>query len=290
MEFIKEIHEARMTRGDNNLRLLTYNDCKERAYLSILCLEVLRRFPKYAPRAVAYAQKTKDRNYEYFRVHATDLYNFVYFLLGDSEALSKLKDPGAAMQMRKTTTFPQMAFNRYISKLASASAPDSNDQQTLVSIENALKITNSDYKSIRRAVFSFDRLPKFDQKKLVTRLLYAVRAKLRSSDIISDLEQLAADKNLEVPTLQDPEPTISSPDIGALTGRDLALYRMLVGSGQLGLFKKFMDQARNGQAIPAAAVQAYMPIIKLVDNLVKAGPGYITLLRTLEKRAKRDLK
>lgn len=290
MEFIKEIHEARMTRGDNNLRLLTYNDCKERAYLSMLCLEVLRRFPKYAPRAVIYAQKTKDRNYEYFRVHATDLYNFVYFLLGDSEALSKLKDPGAALQMRKTTTFPQMAFNRYIAKLASGSAPDANDQQTLVSIENALKITNSDYKSIRRAVFSFDRLPKFDQKKLVTRLLYAVRAKLRSSDIISDLEQLAADKNLEVPTIQDPEPTISSPDIGALTGRDLALYRMLVGSGQLGLFKKFMDQARNGQAIPAAAVQAYMPIIKLVDNLVKAGPGYITLLRTLEKRAKRDLK
>ena len=290
MEFIKEIHEARMTRGDSNLRLLTYTDCGERAYLSMLCLEVLRRFPKYAPRAVAYAKKTKDRNYDYFKVHATDLYNFVYFLLGDSEALSKLKDPGAAMQMRKTTTFPQMAFNRYIQKLASANAPDSNDQQVLVGIENALKITNSDYKSIRRAVFSFDRLTTFDQKKLVTRLLYAVRAKLRSADIISDLEQLAADRNLETTSLVDPEPTISSPDIGALSGRDLAVYRMLVGSGQLGLFKKFMDQARTGQAIPAAMVQAYMPIIKLVDNLVKAGPGYVQMLRQLENRAKRDLK
>ena len=290
MEFIKEIHEARMTRGDSNLRLLTYTDCGERAYLSMLCLEVLRRFPKYAPRAVAYAKKTKDRNYDYFKVHATDLYNFVYFLLRDEEAINKLKDPGAALRMRKATSFPQIAFNRYIQKLASANAPDSNDQQVLVGIENALKITNSDYKSIRRAVFSFDRLTTFDQKKLVTRLLYAVRAKLRSADIISDLEQLAADRNLETTSLVDPEPTISSPDIGALSGRDLAVYRMLVGSGQLGLFKKFMDQARTGQAIPAAMVQAYMPIIKLVDNLVKAGPGYVQMLRQLENRAKRDLK
>ena len=139
-------------------------------------------------------------------------------------------------------------------------------------------------------MFSFDRLTTFDQKKLVTRLLYAVRAKLRSADIISDLEQLAADRNLETTSLVDPEPTISSPDIGALSGRDLAVYRMLVGSGQLGLFKKFMDQARTGQAIPAAMVQAYMPIIKLVDNLVKAGPGYVQMLRQLENRAKRDLK
>jgi len=289
MEFIKEIHEARMTRGDSNLRLLTYSDCKERAYLTLLCLEVLRRFPKYAPRAVNYAKKTKDRNYDYFKVHATDLYNFVYFLLGDEEALGKLKDPGAASRMRKITQFPQFAFNRYIAKLDSGSAPDSNDQQTLVGIENALKISNSDYKAIRRSVFNFDRLNKTDQKKLVTRLLYAVRAKLRASDIISDLEQLAADKNLETSTLRDPEPTISAPDI-ALQGRDLAVYRLLVGSGQLGMFKKFMDQAQSGQAIPAAAVQAYMPIIKLVDNIVKAGPGYAQMLRQLENRAKRDRK
>jgi len=152
-----------------------------------------------------------------------------------------------------------------------------------------LKIVNSDYKSIRRSVFNFDRLIKAGQKRLVTRLLYAVRAKLRASDIISDLEQLAIDKNLETSTLRDPEPTISAPDI-ALQGRDLAVYRLLVGSGQLGLFKKFMDQAQSGQAIPAAAVQAYMPIIKLVDNIVKAGPGYAQMLRQLENRAKRDRK
>ena len=56
------------------------------------------------------------------------------------------------------------------------------------------------------------------------------------------------------------------------------------------MFKKFMDQAQSGQAIPAAAVQAYMPIIKLVDNIVKAGPGYAQMLRQLENRAKRDRK
>ena len=45
----------------------------------------------------------------------------------------------------------------------------------------------------------------FDKKKTVTRLLIASRAKLRTADIIDDLEKLAAVNDLETARVQDNE-------------------------------------------------------------------------------------
>lgn len=287
MNFLRELEEARMTRDSNDARVLTYTDCCERAYLSILILEVLRQFPGYKDKAKTYASKTKDRNYEHFRMYSTDLHNFVYYIIGDEEALGKLKDPGSARQLRKNTHFPQMAFNRYISNLMSGVRE--TNTQFLIQIEAALKIGNTEYKSVRRSIQSFDKLDRLLQKQAVTKLLYAARAKLRSSDIIQHLEELAADKNLETGTVQDNEPKISMTDI-ADSPNTLALYRYLVGSKNTMLAKKFVDQAKNGNSIPSSMVHAYMPIIKMVDDIAQAGPGYIQQLKILQNRAQKSRK
>jgi|TARA_R110000803_G_scaffold94918_1_gene162678 hypothetical protein len=285
MDFIKELHEARLTRGSGALKSLTYTDCCERAYLTMLILEVLRRFPNTAPYAHGYAKKTAGAdNYKHFRMSSTDLYNFVYFIEGDEDAHSKLKDPGAAKRLSATTHFPLMAFNRYVHALGNATASSSRDQQTFINIESALKITNTDYKGIRRNVFSFVSISADSKKKLVTRLLLAARAKLRSSDIIEYLEKLSAERDLEVYRITDPEPKVSVPDIN-VTGQDLAVYARLVGSKNLMLTKKFLELAKDGKSIPASVVQAYLPAIVMLDNIVKGGPSFISLLRTLENRA-----
>ena len=81
MEFIQELHEARLTRNTSGLKALTYTDCCERAYLTLLVLELLRRFPITAPRAHGYAKSTTGYDsYKHFRISGTDLYNFVYFI------------------------------------------------------------------------------------------------------------------------------------------------------------------------------------------------------------------
>jgi hypothetical protein len=36
-----------------------------------------------------------------------------------------------------------------------------------------------------------------------------------------------------------------------------------------------------------AFVQAYLPAIEMIDDIVKAGPGYIQMLRALQNRAKK---
>lgn len=288
MDFIKDLHEARMTRNANNQRVLTYTDCCERLYLSMLVMELLDKFPAYKPQAKAYATKTVSRDsYKHFRMNGTDLYNFIHFVIGDDAALSKLKDPGSALALRKSTTLPTMAVNRYISSISSGN--NRNAAQTFIQVESALRITNTDYKAIRRGLFNLSSMQQINVKKLVTRLLIAARAKLRSSDIITYLESLAADKNLEVGGVTDNEPTVSVPDI-VPTGRDLQMYRYFVGTENLQLTKKFLELAKQGKPVPGAMVQAYLPAIKMLDDIVKAGPSFVSSVRNTHKRAKKYLK
>jgi hypothetical protein len=154
-------------------------------------------------------------------------------------------------------------------------------------IEDGLRINNPAYRAIRRGLPKYDSLPGSEKKKLVTKLLYAVRAKLRSSDIIDDLEKLAAQKNLEVGTVVDTEYAVSIPDI-TTAGSALSNYRFLVGTKNIGMVKRFLDFVRRGDSIPRDVLKSYLPIIQMVDNIVKGGPAFIQQLKLLEKRAKKN--
>ena len=284
--FLKDIHESRMTKDNGSSQKLTYSDCGERAYLTLLALETMRQYTDFQGYVQRYCKKTAGFElYKTYRIMGTDLYNFVYFLVGDGKAQDKLKDPDSAKRMRASTKLPTAAINRYINALAQGKTPTQVNSM-FMAIESAIKITNSDYKAIRRNLANFARLTKAEKRLISTRLIFAVRAKLRSSDIIEDFEKFAAVKNLEKASVVDPEPTVSTPDISS-TPADLALYRYLVGDKNLALTKKFLEQAKNGKAASANMVQAYLPAIKMIDDIVQAGPGAVQQLRALHKRAKK---
>ena len=285
--FLRDLHESRMTKDNGNAKKLTYTDCGERMYLTLLALETMRQYPDFRAYVQRYAKKTAGFElYKMYRIMGTDLYNFTYFLVGDSNAQDKLKDPEAAKKLRATTKLPTPAINRYINAVAQGKEPVQVNSM-FMAIESAINITNTDYKAIRRNLVNFAKLTKAEKRLISTRLIFAVRAKLRSSDIIEDFEKFAAVKNLEKASVVDPEPTVSTPDLST-TGAELALYRYLVGDKNLALTKKFLEQAKDGKAASASMVQAYMPAIKMLDDIVKAGPGAVQQLRALHKRAKRS--
>ena len=236
LEFLEELYEARMTRNSGDTAKLTFNDCCERLYLSLLVLELLRQYPKYTSASRAYAKATKAVNYNRFQMQGTDLHNFIYFVNGDDEALAKLKDPDSARMVARRITLPMMAINRYLTTLSSGMS--SRTSETFMGIESALRISNADYKAIRRQLTNFQNLATYDRKKIATRLVLAVRAKLRSSDIIRFLEELVAERDLETGTVKDNEPIISVPDLST-SGKELSLYRYLVGARNLVGTKKF---------------------------------------------------
>ena len=284
--FLRDLQESRMTKDNGNAKKLTYTDCGERMYLTLLALETMRQYPDFKAYVQRYAKKTAGfEQYKMYRIMGTDLYNFTYFLVGDSGAQDKLKDPESAKRMRASTKLPTSAINRYINAVAQGKTPVQLNNM-FQAIESALKVSNSDYKSIRRNLMNFARLTKAEKRLISTRLIYAVRAKLRSSDIIEDFEKFAAIKNLEKASVIDPEPTISTPDLST-TGAQLALYRYLVGDRNLALTKKFLEQAKDGKAASANMVAAYLPAIKMIDDIVKGGPAMVQQLRAVHKRAKK---
>jgi len=255
-------------------------------YLTLLALETMRQYPDFQAYVRRYAKKTAGFElYKMYRIMGTDLYNFIYFLVGDSSAQDKLKDPDGAKRMRASTKLPTSAINRYINAIAQGKQPVQVNN-LFQAIESALKVSNSDYKAIRRNLMNFARLTKAEKRLISTRLIFAVRAKLRSSDIIEDFEKFAAVKNLEKASVIDPEPTISTPDLST-TGAELALYRYLVGDRNLALTKKFLEQAKDGKAASANMVAAYLPAIKMIDDIVKGGPAMVQQLRAVHKRAKK---
>jgi hypothetical protein len=285
--FLRDLQESRMTKDNGNAKKLTYTDCGERMYLTLLALETMRQYPDFKAYVQRYAKKTAGfEQYKMYRIMGTDLYNFTYFLVGDSGAQDKLKDPESAKRMRASTKLPTSAINRYINTIAQGKTPVQVNN-LFQAIESAIKVTNSDYKSIRRNLMNFARLTKAEKRLISTRLIFAVRAKLRSSDIIEDFEKFASIKNLEKASVIDPEPTISTPDLST-TGAQLALYRYLVGDSNLALTKKFLEQAKDGKAASANMVAAYLPAIKMIDDIVKGGPAMVQQLRAVHNRAKKS--
>jgi len=285
LEFLKEeIFEARMVRNSNDILSLTYTDVCERLYLSLLVLEIIRRYPSFAPVAHGYAKRTvTSTGYKHFQMHGTDLYNLIHFAVGDDDAIGRLKDPASAKKLRNRTRIPIMRLNGYLHQVGSGFA--GSNSELFINLESALHINSSDYKSIRRMLVNFGNATIQDKKRVVTKLLYAARAKLRNSDLIPHLEKLAVQRDLEVTGVVDNEPDISTPDVVPTTNKDLMFYRYIVGPRNLVGTKKFLDMAKDRKSIPSPFVQAYLPAIKVLDDIVKAGPGFITMLRALQKRA-----
>jgi hypothetical protein len=285
LDFIKDLHEARMTRDMSGAKKLTYTDCCERLYLTLLAMDVMRQYPDFEGYVQRYARKTAGFElYKYYRVMGTDLYNFIYFVVGDESAQDKLKDPDAAKSRKKKTRVPVMDLNRYINGLKNGIVGN-NVSGFFIKLESGLGITNSDYKFIRRNIASWNRLNLQEKQRVMTRLIYAIRAKLRSSDFIEDFEKFAAYKDLETTNVKDPEPTVSVPDIG-ISPEEISMYRYLVGDKNLAATRRFLQSAKNGQAASSSMIQGYLPAIKMLDDIVNAGPAYVQNLRTLHKRAK----
>lgn len=283
MEFVKELQEARLTRTGNT-RTLTYQDCCERLYLTLLILQLLYNYKSFKPAVRNYATKTTGRDYGNFAPSGTDLYNYIYFVTGDESAQDKLKDPGAAKRARQNTTLPLNRLNGYLKQLAT-SVPTSA-QEVFMKLESALNITNSDYKLVRRNICNYTAIDQKRKQDTVTRLLIAARAKLRSSDIIDDLSKLAAEFELETGRVADNEPTVSVPDV-ATSNKELLMYRYLVGTQNLAQLKRFLELAKDGKAASSIQINAYMPIIKMIDDIVQSGPGAVQMLRQVHKTSKK---
>ena len=280
MEFLHELYEARMLRNPDTGKRLTYADCSERSYLILLSLELLSNFNEFKSITKQYA-KQSNQSFDRFLINGTDLHNFVYFIIGPDQAQSKLKNSKKAIEFKHKLKFDQLQLSNYLKSL------ESNQSflrsKFFMDLESKWSIS-ANYKDIRRAILNLDELPTSKRKYYFTKLLFALRAKLRNSDIIDDIEKWAVKYAIESDRVPDNEPIIHSSNINTNSSN---YYRFLVGEDNLLLTKAFLTRARSHNAVSADMLHAYSPIVEMIDDIVNAGPNFIHNLKLLHKRAQK---
>lgn len=186
MEFVKELHEARLIRTKGDLRL-SFSEVCDNLYLIILILELLSRIKQGQDLAERYARLTASYiNYNEFRTAATDLYNLIYFVEETPEQVEKIFQSEDARRLREKTTIPRMELNRWLLKI---SEQGSRDMYFLMRVERALNITTMDLREIRR-MLQYKNPTSTDLEILATRILNSVRFKMPLLDLKPELEQI----------------------------------------------------------------------------------------------------
>jgi hypothetical protein len=73
----------------------------------------------------------------------------------------------------------------------------------------------------------------------------------------------------------------------ATADRNIALYGYLVGIENAMKAKRVAELANDGKAIPANFIEAYLPIIDMIDDFIAAGPAGVARLKQAHKSVKK---
>jgi hypothetical protein len=189
MNFIKEIHEARLVRTEGDQRQ-SYIEVCENLYLILLTIEFLKRTSGGRRLAEDYARKTAAYiMYSEFRPNATDLYNMIYFIQADPDRVEKIFNSPDSKKLREKTHLPIMRLNRWLLNI------HSEDMYFFMTLERLLGITNPDLKEIRR-LLGYNKPSDSDISAISMRILNALRYRLILLDIRPEIESLLSGKKV----------------------------------------------------------------------------------------------
>jgi hypothetical protein len=159
-----------------------------------------------------------------------------------------------------------------------------NPFEFLSKLESALNIANADYRNLRRAISDYSQLDNKRKKATTTRLLQALKAKLSGTDLQRKAQEFADKQKLELDNVIDAERTVPGVD---MTPDELSAYRLLVGSNNVRRAKIAAQMIKQGRAVPAPILQAYAPVVKMIDDIAQGGYSFVRLLQSIHDRAKK---
>jgi hypothetical protein len=276
--FLKYVSEGRVVRRQSDLQRYTFTEITERIYLSFLTLTLLRNFNQTSGFVTAYARATLSYgSFDRVRTTSNDLHNMLAVVAGDPSITQKLANKNAAMAQRQRQSVPVLAIRRYLKDFR-------NPFEFLSKLESALNIGNADYRNLRRAISDYSQLDNKRKKATTTRLLQALKAKLSGTDLQRKAQEFADKQKLELDNVIDAERTVPGVD---MTPDELSAYRLLVGSNNVRRAKIAAQMIKQGRAVPAPILQAYAPVVKMIDDIAQGGYSFVRLLQSIHDRAKK---
>ena len=276
--FLQYVSEGRVVRRQSDLQRYTFQEITERIYLAFLTLTLLQNFKQTQGFVQNYARDTLTYGtFDRVRTTSNDLHNMLAVVAGDPEITKKLANKNVAMALRQRQTVPVLALRRYLRDFKNAFG-------FLTSLERSLGITNMDYKNLRRAIADYPALDNKRKKVTTPRLLQALKAQLSGTDLQRKAQEFADKQKLELDNVIDAERTVPGAEI---TPDEFTGYRLLTGAGNVRRAKIAADLVKQGKAVPAPVMQAYSPIIRMVDDIVKGGYTFVKLFQNIHQRAKK---
>jgi hypothetical protein len=172
--------------------------------MDLISLWILYNEYEYAPMALEYARKTVSfGNFNSYRQSGTDLYITLnvlstknYTVLGGSEA-DKL--------FLENMFIPTQKIIQYLRKISSNSLNAMFARQLLQEAERSLKISNSNYRSIRRMAQNWGILTETQKSLVITRLVQYYRANARKSELFYLISKLSTEKGYKIDDAVDAE-------------------------------------------------------------------------------------
>ena len=283
-KFFDYINEGKMIRNTDGVSRLSFTDASDLVLLYFLALHVMRHYPSRRFVKSYSEQVLKWQNWDHFRSSANDLYGLLNIIDGDEKIVDKLSNPSSARLLRQRGNFPTLTAKRLLRSFAN-NAPSNSDASDLIRIDNSLQ--NSRYSGLRRRIANYARLTPSERKRAVTELELALKARGRNSDIVDYYILFVQDYDLESTQVKDTEPTVSVADPIPADTKDIQMLRLLgVPNKDLPFAYKVLNMTTRGLGIPPRFAQAYAPIMRIVNDIIKAGPGYVNLLKQVHNRAK----
>jgi len=204
-EFINQLCESKLLPTQHTLKNYTAKDISDITYLNFLTLQILRNEFTSKPFSIDYATKTITwGDFDKFRNSSNDLYVLINSLI-NKNSLKYFKDHDASKLFIDDLSFAFSIIKSWLRNIANGKDAVGSDKSNLLKIESMLKITNSDYKGVRRLVNDWNNLDNNERKVATTRLLLALRARAPKSELLKELENVSKKLNLEIPVENNPE-------------------------------------------------------------------------------------
>lgn len=205
-DFISGLTESRMIRSLSAMRHLDGRDIADFTFLYLLSLEILRH--ENVGVASQYAAQTlRAQNFNTFFGAANDLYVLLHVLVGanNQAARKNLGDQPASDALLQTLMVRPLSVKNYLRSIALGQYQPAKSRQFFLEIEGHLKISTSNYRSVRRLVVNWPTLGQRDKELAMTRLLQAFRVRMPRAEIRGTLEGVAKAKKLEIKNVANPE-------------------------------------------------------------------------------------
>jgi hypothetical protein len=241
--------ESRLLRHSSSVGQYSAQDLAEITFLSLITLHLLRCNFSTAPWAKNYAAKSRASAWRVSNSSFTDLYQMLHVIVSQPRSwTSELKNSSASETLLNDIQLQPADLNLFLRNISGNSFDPNISKRLLLKFEYGLRITVTNYKSVRRIAGDWfaSHVDEEAKKLAVTRLLQALRHKARRVDLLRPLERMSSDLKLELQNVCDPETGAgcdTTATTAAQTSRQPSLLKQLAVGAGLGVGAYLLGKA-----------------------------------------------